>query len=101
MHELRGQAEPDLETQLARLSPCDLVLVEGYKRAPIPKLEVHRPSLGRPLLADGDPDIVAVATDAPVGAAVPVLPLADYDAIVAFVEARLGLAGRGRPAPRR
>lgn len=101
MHELRGQTEPDLETQLARLSPCDLVLVEGYKRAPIPKLEVHRPSLGRPLLADGDPDIVAVAADAPVWAAVPVLPLADYDAIVAFVEARLGLAGRGRPAPRR
>jgi len=101
MHELRGHTEPDLETQLARLSPCDLVLVEGYKRAPIPKLEVHRPSLGRPLLADGDPDIVAVAADAPVGAAVPVLPLADYDAIVAFVEARLGLAGRGRPTPRR
>ena len=99
MHELRGGPEPDLEEQLARMSPCDLVLVEGFKRAPIPKLEVHRPSLGRPLLAPGDPHIVAVATDAPVGAGVPVLPLADYDAVVAFVEARLGLAGRGGARP--
>src|SRR5690606_34652806 len=46
MHELRGAPEPTLEEQLARLSPCDLVLVEGFKHASIPKLEVYRPSLG-------------------------------------------------------
>ncbi len=45
MHELRGEGEPDLATQLSRMSRCDLVLVEGYKRADIPKLEIHRPSI--------------------------------------------------------
>lgn len=97
MHELRGEAEPDFEHQLERLSPCDLVLVEGYKRAPIPKLEVFRPSLGRPLLASSDANIVAVASDAPVGAPVPVLPLGDYDSIAVFVLARLDPGAAGQP----
>jgi molybdopterin-guanine dinucleotide biosynthesis protein B len=97
MHELRGEPEPDLATQLARLSACDLVLVEGYKHASIPKLEIHRPSTGKPLLHPGDPDIVAVAADAPVATALPVLDLNDYDAIVVFVAGRLGLL---REAPR-
>src|SRR5512140_574785 len=48
MHELRGETEPPFEEQLARLSPCDLVLVEGFKYSPIPKLEVHRPAYGKP-----------------------------------------------------
>ena len=91
MHELRGEAEPDLAGQVARMSPCDLVLVEGFKHAEIPKLEVHRPALGRPLLHPQDPHIVAVATDAPVGTSLPVLGLDDYDAIVAFVVGRMGL----------
>jgi molybdopterin-guanine dinucleotide biosynthesis protein B len=91
MHELRGEAEPDLATQIARMSPCDLVLIEGFKHADIPKLEVHRPSMGRPLLHPSDPNIVAVASDAPVTTALPVLDLGDYDAIVAFVVGRLGL----------
>src|SRR5579871_2389003 len=54
MHELRGQAEPDLASLLARLSPVDLVLVEGFKRGPQPKIEVHRAAVGKPLLHDQD-----------------------------------------------
>ncbi len=93
MHELRGEPEPDLATQLSRMSPCDLVLVEGYKRADIPKLEIHRPSTGKPLLHPADPNIVAVAADGPVRTSLPVLDLNDYDAVVAFVVGRLGLDG--------
>ncbi len=98
MHELRDEAEPDLATQLQRMSPCDLVLVEGYKHASIPKLEIHRPSTGKPLLHPLDPDIVAVACDAPVSTALPVLDLNDYDSIVAFVVGRLGLDDAARVA---
>jgi molybdopterin-guanine dinucleotide biosynthesis protein B len=66
MHELRGAPEPSLEEQIARFSDCDLVLVEGFKQTPIPKLEVHRPSVGKPLIAGtGVETIVAVATDEP------------------------------------
>lgn len=65
IHELRGAAEPTLAEQLARLSAADLTLVEGFKREQIPKLEIHRPVLGRPALYAEDVDIVAVASDAP------------------------------------
>lgn len=80
---------------LARAPAPDLILVEGWKQAPIPKLELHRPALGRPLLAPGDPHILAIACDAaPVQAAgVPLLPLADADAITACV---LGWLAAGR-----
>jgi molybdopterin-guanine dinucleotide biosynthesis protein B len=93
MHELRDEAEPGLEAQLARMSACDLVLVEGYKRADIPKLEIHRPSTGKPLLHPHDPNIVAVAADGPVRTSLPVLDLNDYDAVVAFVVRHLALGG--------
>jgi molybdopterin-guanine dinucleotide biosynthesis protein B len=87
MHELRGDAELSLAQAVARLGPCDLVLVEGYKRAALPKLEVWRPSLEKPALHPDDPNIVAVATDAPgaVAGGLPVLDLADRDAIATFV----------------
>jgi molybdopterin-guanine dinucleotide biosynthesis protein B len=85
MHELRGEPEPDLGTLMKHLSPCDLVLVEGYKRARIPKLEVHRPELGKPLLSPQDPDIVALASDVSMDCALPQFRLSDYDAITAFV----------------
>ncbi len=65
MRELRGAPEPTLAEQLARLSPADLTLVEGYKWEPIAKLEVHRPALGQRALYPDDPNIVAVASDAP------------------------------------
>jgi molybdopterin-guanine dinucleotide biosynthesis protein B len=65
MHELRGEREMTLAETLARLSPCDLVLIEGYKAAPIPKLEIWRPAAGKPLLFPRDPHIIAIATDSP------------------------------------
>lgn len=63
MHELRDEPEPCLEALCARLSPCDLVLVEGYKFSAIPKLEVHRTATGHPPLYPTDPQIIAVVTD--------------------------------------
>jgi molybdopterin-guanine dinucleotide biosynthesis protein B len=89
MHELRGEREPSLHEQLQRFSPCDIVLVEGYKHAPIPKLEVHRPSLGKEPLYPSDPNIVAVASDAAVTTTLPRLDLNDPDAIVEFILAYL------------
>ncbi len=63
MHELRQEPEPNLEELCARLSPCDLVLVEGYKFSSIPKLEVHRAATGHAPLYPNDPQIIAVVTD--------------------------------------
>lgn len=91
MRELRGETEPDLPEQLARMSPCDLVLVEGFKRQPIPKLEVHRRASGKPLLYPEDAHIVAVATDEPLDTALPQFHIEDYDAIVAFIMRHAGL----------
>jgi molybdopterin-guanine dinucleotide biosynthesis adapter protein len=85
MHELKGVPEPGLHEQLKHLSPCDLVLVEGYKREAMPKLEIHRRDSGDPLLYPHDRNIVAVATDEPFTAPLPVLDLNDYDAIVEFI----------------
>src|SRR3954470_19434360 len=81
MHELRGAHEPGLDKQLERLSPCDLVIVEGFKHAPIPKLEVWRSATGEPLLHPQDPHIVAVASDSRVETKLPVLDLNDDAAI--------------------
>lgn len=94
MREHRGAPEPGLEALLARLAPVDLVLVEGFKRDHHDKLEIHRPSLGKPLLANDDPHVVAVASDAPVaGLHVPLLALGDIPAIADFVLAHSRLAG--------
>jgi molybdopterin-guanine dinucleotide biosynthesis protein B len=83
VHELRGDAEPPLAALLAKLSPVDLVLVEGYKREPHPKLEVYRTAVGKPLLHPDDPAIVAVAADAALPQArIPVLDLDDVEGIV-------------------
>jgi molybdopterin-guanine dinucleotide biosynthesis protein B len=68
-HELRGAAEPSLEELVAHMSPVDLVLVEGFKRHPHPKLEVLRPSLGKPPLHAEDPLIRAVYASEPLSAA--------------------------------
>ena len=62
-HELRDEPEPRLEELAARLSPCDLLLVEGYKFSDIPKLEIHRTATGHPLLHPSDAHIIAVVTD--------------------------------------
>jgi len=91
VHELRDDAEPTLQDHLARLGPCDLVLVEGFKREPIPKLEVHRVAAGKPSLWPTDGDIVGLATDASIVSGMPQFPLDDIDAIADFVVAHLGL----------
>ena len=93
MHELRGEEEPRMEEVIARLGPCDLVLVEGYKREAHPKIEVRRlEAKDRAPLAAGDPGIVAIAADHAVeDAALPVFDLDDVGAIADFVEAQTGL----------
>ena len=73
MHELRGGAEPRLHDQLKHLSPCDLVIVEGYKAEPIAKVEVHRHASRTPLLFPDDPHVVAIATDEPLETEIPQL----------------------------
>ncbi|TAK52463.1 MAG: molybdopterin-guanine dinucleotide biosynthesis protein B [Betaproteobacteria bacterium] len=91
MHELRGEREPTFEEQAARLSPCDLLIVEGFKFAAIPKIEVWRAATGEAMLHPKDRDIVAVATDSNVETRLPVLDLNDPDAVAAFVISHLGL----------
>ncbi|HEX2567144.1 MAG TPA: molybdopterin-guanine dinucleotide biosynthesis protein B [Burkholderiales bacterium] len=85
MHELRGAHEPSFDEQVKRLSPCDLLLVEGFKFAPIPKLEVWRAATGEGLLHPNDPHIVALATDAKVETRLPVFDLNDDAAIASFI----------------
>jgi molybdopterin-guanine dinucleotide biosynthesis adapter protein len=90
MHELRDAPEPALNELVARMSPVDLLLVEGFKREAHPKLEVHRPSVGKPFLYPGDPHIVAIVSDAELAAPLPVLPLADVVAVADFILDRMG-----------
>lgn len=85
MHELRGAPEPGLGEQLGHLSPCDLVLVEGYKHDPIDRIEVHRKAGGQPLLFPGDPHVIAIATDEPLDTRLPQLPLDDAAAVASFI----------------
>jgi molybdopterin-guanine dinucleotide biosynthesis protein B len=85
MHELRGDAEPGLEEQIKRMSPCDLLLIEGYKRYPLPKLEIYREANGKPLLYPEDPHIVAVAADVPLETKLPRFGLTDYDRVADFI----------------
>jgi len=92
MHELRDAPEPSLDELVARMSPVDLLLVEGFKHHPHPKLEVHRPLLGKPLLYPEDPWVVAIAADEPLAAPIPLLPLGDPAAVAAFIADHLGLA---------
>lgn len=83
VHELRNEDEPNLQALLRHLSPVDLVVIEGYKRAPHPKIEVHRAAVGKPLLHPDDPNIMAIAADGSLpGAKVPVIPLDDVEAVV-------------------
>lgn len=87
MHELRGAPELSLAQAVQRLSPCDLVLVEGFKAAAIPKLEVYRASVGKPLLHPGDPHIVAIATDAALATSLPRFDIVDVAGIADFIAA--------------
>jgi molybdopterin-guanine dinucleotide biosynthesis protein B len=92
MHELRDAPEPSLDELVARMTPVDLLLVEGFKAHPHPKLEVHRPSVGKPFLYPDDPHIVAIASDTALEAPLPVLDLADIGSIADLI---LGETGFG------
>ena len=93
MHELRGEPELSLEEALRKLARCDLVLVEGYKAYPIPKLEIWRGSVGKLLLHPKDSNIRGIATDSPdalppgTAERLPVLRLSDVDGVATFVVA--------------
>lgn len=91
MHELNGEAEPAMDAVMARMSPCDLLLIEGFKHAAIPKLEVYRRSVGEPALHPHDAHIVAVATDQPLQTHLPVLDLNRADLVGEFILKHLGL----------
>ena len=82
LHELRHEPEWDLPALVAKMSPVDLVLVEGFKRDAFPKLEIHRAANGKPLIHPEDPHIVAIASDLALpGTKVPVVHLDDIEAI--------------------
>jgi len=86
MHELRGTPEPEFDELVRRMSPVDLLLVEGFKRHPHAKIEVYRPSLGKPLLHPEDPMVVAIASDETLqGLTLPWLPLSDASAVADFI----------------
>jgi molybdopterin-guanine dinucleotide biosynthesis protein B len=86
VHELRGAAELSLEALLDKLSAVDLVLVEGYKRQPHPKLEIYRAALGKPLMHPDDPAIIGIASDQPLPAApIPVIDLDDVEQVTEFL----------------
>lgn len=96
MNELRGAPEPALAEYLKKFSPCDLILVEGFKQEAIPKLEVYRPANGKPPLWPENPHIVAVASDAvpdALPAHLPLLDLNDADGIVRFILETLTIEG--------
>ncbi|MEL7166409.1 MAG: molybdopterin-guanine dinucleotide biosynthesis protein B [Pseudomonadota bacterium] len=91
MQELRDADEPPLEALLARLTPVDLVLIEGYKRDRHPKVEAYRTETGNSLIAPGDPTVRAVASNAHVDVDRPVFDLNDTAAIADFILAEVGL----------
>lgn len=85
MHELRGGAEPRLAELLSKLSAVDLVVVEGFKREPHRKIEVHRAANDKPLLFPDDPGIVGIATDTTVETRLPTVHLDDIEAAAALL----------------
>src|SRR5690606_34574379 len=91
MHELRGAEEPGLTEQIERLSPCDLLLVEGFKHERIPKLEVYRRETGESLLHPHDDNIVAVASDGQIDTRLAQLDLNAPADIAAFMLEHVGL----------
>lgn len=97
LHEHREAAEPTLDQLLARLTPVDLVLVEGFRNQPHDKIEVFRADLGKPRLAPQDPHVIAIAADPPLGEpdalGRPCFALADTAALTDFIVARVKAAG--------
>lgn len=91
MHELRGAPEPTLDELVAQLAPCDLLLVEGFKRSPIPKLEVYRRENSKPRLHLDDEHIVAIATDQRFDTDLPQFDLDDPEGVAGFIVRHCGL----------
>jgi molybdopterin-guanine dinucleotide biosynthesis protein B len=92
IHESRDEAEPSLEEILAKLAPCDLVIVEGYKRDNHDKIEVRNLELSHPNLAGDDPTVVAIAANGAIpGAPVPVFDRDDVTALASFIETHMRL----------
>jgi molybdopterin-guanine dinucleotide biosynthesis adapter protein len=91
MHEARDELPPQLGPMIARLSPCDLVLLESFKTAAVDKLEVYRPSLGKPPIWPGCEGVVAVASDVEVDCPLPVLDLNDHGVVAGWVLRHTGL----------
>jgi molybdopterin-guanine dinucleotide biosynthesis protein B len=85
MHELRGAREPKLAELLAKMSPVDLVVIEGFKRELHRKIEVHRAANGKPALFPDDPGIVGIATDTKLETQLPVAHLDDIKAVAAMI----------------
>ena len=93
IHEAREEAEPSLEEILGKLAPCDLVIVEGYKRDSHDKIEVRNLDLSHPELAGDDPTVVAIAANGGIAAApVPVFDRDDVTALAGFIETHMRLA---------
>lgn len=85
IHELRNEAEIPLEAALSKLSPVDVVLVEGYKNGVHPKLQVVRPDVNNELMIDNIPNIVGIATDQPIKTSVTTLNLNNTEEIANFI----------------
>lgn len=91
MHELRGAPELGLHELLKHFSPCDLVIVEGYKNEPVPKIEVRLKGSHTPALYPGDPHVIAVATDDVLDTHLPQIDANDGEAVARFIIQHLGL----------
>jgi molybdopterin-guanine dinucleotide biosynthesis protein B len=86
MHEVRNEGEPCVDDLIAKLTPVDLLLVEGFKWHAHAKMEIHRPVLGKPLLQNDDPHIIAVASDQNIeNLSVPVFDLNNIIGIADFI----------------
>jgi molybdopterin-guanine dinucleotide biosynthesis adapter protein len=86
MHELRGASEPRLPELLAKMSPVDLVIIEGFKSEPHRKIEVHRLANGKATLFPDDPGVVGIATDTKLETVLPVAHLDDIPAVAAMMQ---------------
>lgn len=103
LHELRGEPEPDIATLISRLHPCDLVLIEGFKSAPHPKIEASRAETGQPLFATDDATVrVVAANHTPSNVSISVIDLDDTKAVADFIARDVGLmpdAAESAPMP--
>ena len=97
LHEYGGEPEPDPLALARRMRDVDIVLFDGFRQAPIPMIEVHRPSLGLPMLWPMCPTVVALATDGAVECPLPVLTLAAPHEVAAFVTQHLGRQAQADP----